>query len=145
MNNDAAAATTTASIRATLLETGADGLARFRDVLIPLPHGTPASRLTALAPCGGWQLRRSPPGFASGWHCTGEPQWLLVLQGRMEIGLRDGSARTFGAGEFFYSGDLLPAGCAFDDAIHGHRSRAVGDAPLITMFVRAAHWQPESA
>ena len=132
-----------ATFTVTLLETGADGFARFRDVAVALPQGTPASRLTALAPSGGWQLRRSPPDFASSFHCTGEPQWLVVLQGQMEIGLRDGSARTFGPGEFFYSGDTLPAGAAFDDAIHGHRSRAVGGEPLVTMFVRAAHWQPE--
>ena len=53
------------TLTVTLLETGADGFARFRDVALPLPQGTPASRLTALAPSGGWQLRRSPPGFAS--------------------------------------------------------------------------------
>ena len=126
------------TLTVTLLETGADGFARFRDVALPLPQGTPASRLTALAPSGGWQLRRSPPGFASSFHCTGEPQWLLVLQGTMEIGLRDGSARTFGPGQFFYSGDTLPEGAAFDDAVHGHRSRLIGDEPLVTMFVRAA-------
>lgn len=130
------------TLTVTLLETGADGRARFRDVVLPLPQGTPASRLTALAPSGGWQLRRSPAGFASGFHCTGEAQWLVVLQGRMEIGLRDGSTRTFGPGQFFYSGDTLPEGVAFDDAVHGHRSRLVGDGPLVTMFVRAAHWQP---
>lgn len=131
------------TLTVTLLETGADGFARFRDVVLSLPQGTPASRLTALAPSGGWQLRRSPPDFASSFHCTGEPQWLVVLQGQMEIGLRDGSARTFGPGQFFYSGDTLPAGATFDDAVHGHRSRAVGGEPLVTMFVRAAQWQPE--
>lgn len=131
------------TLTVTLLETGADGFARFRDVALPLPQGTPASRLTALAPSGGWQLRRSPPDFASSFHCTGEPQWLLVLQGKMEIGLRDGSTRIFGPGQFFYSGDTLPEGATFDDAVHGHRSRLIGDEPLVTMFVRAAHWQPK--
>ena len=131
------------TLTVTLLETGADGFARFRDVAVALPQGTPASRLTALAPSGGWQLRRSPPDFASSFHCTGEPQWLVVLQGQMEIGLRDGSARTFGPGQFFYSGDTLPEGATFDDAVHGHRSRLIGDEPLVTMFVRAAHWQPK--
>ena len=35
------------------------------------------------------------------------------------------------------SPDELPAGQAFDPAIHGHRSRQLGDAPLITLFLRA--------
>jgi hypothetical protein len=56
----------------------------------------------------------------------------------MEIGLQDGSSRVFGAGEHFYSDDLLPAGAQFDPAVHGHRSRALGDEPLVTVFVRSA-------
>ena len=55
----------------------------------------------------------------------------------MEIGLQDGSARVFGPGEHFYSADLLPEGAVFDPALHGHRSRQVGEEPLVTLFVRA--------
>ena len=82
---DDAAATT---LRVAVLYTDADGRARFRDDALALADGTPAARLSALAPAGGWQFRRSPAGFRSGFHCTGTPQWLVVLQGRMEIGLR---------------------------------------------------------
>lgn len=119
-----------------VLETGPDGRARFRDVVMPLGEGTPASRLSALAPSGGMQWRQSPPGFASDFHCTGTPQWLVVLQGRMEIGLQDGSTREFGPGECFHSNDTLPPGETFDPTRHGHRSRQVGDEPLVTLFVR---------
>ncbi|MDR0479610.1 MAG: hypothetical protein LBH31_07395 [Burkholderiaceae bacterium] len=131
------AITPISEIAATELHTGADGLARWRKRIIALPEGSPLTRLTPLASSGGWQLRRSPADFKSDFHCTTDPQWLVVLTGRMEIGLRDGSARTFGPGEFFYSNDTLPAGVAFDAALHGHRSRAVGDQPLVTLFVRA--------
>jgi hypothetical protein len=119
------------------LYTAADGRARFRDDVWPLAEGTPAARLSALRASGGCQFRHSPAGFASDFHCTTTPQWLVVLQGRMEIGLRDGTARVFGPGECFYSNDTLPAGAAFDPQIHGHRSRALDDAPLVTLFVRA--------
>jgi hypothetical protein len=121
------------------LYTGADGWACFRQVPLDLSAGNPLARLTPLVPSGGWQLRRSPADFKSDFHCTTDPQWLVVLAGRMEIGLRDGSARAFGPGEFFYSNDTLPAGALFDGARHGHRSRAVGGQPLVTLFVRAAH------
>ena len=83
------------------------------------------------------QWRASPVGFASDFHCTGQPQWLIVLQGVMEIGLRDGSWRRFGPGQCFYSNDTLPAGQPFDPARHGHRSRQAGPQPLHTLFVRA--------
>jgi hypothetical protein len=54
----------------------------------------------------------------------------------MEIGLQDGSSRVFSPGEHFYSEDLLPAGATFDEKVHGHWSRQVGNQPLVTLFVR---------
>ena len=119
------------------LYTAADGRARFRDDALPLAEGTPAARLSALRASSGCQFRHSPAGFASGFHCTTTPQWLVVLQGRMEIGLQDGSTRIFGPGECFYSNDTLPSGATFDATLHGHRSRALDGAPLVTLFVRA--------
>lgn len=123
--------------RKVVLFTDTDGRARFREEPVPLGEGTPAARLSPLMPSAGLQLRRSPVGFRSDFHCTTVPQWLFVLQGRMEIGLQDGSTRVFGPGEHFFSADTLPAGATFDPAVHGHRSRQVGDEPLVTAFVRA--------
>jgi hypothetical protein len=120
-----------------VLETGPDGRARFVERTIPLDQGTPQSRLSVLLPSGGCQLRESPLGFRSSFHCTGAPQWVFILRGRMEIGLQDGSSRVFGPGEHFYSADTLPADAVFDGAVHGHWSRQLGDEPLITLFVRS--------
>jgi hypothetical protein len=119
-----------------VLYTAADGRAGFRDEAIALGEGSPASRLSAILPASGVQLRQSPPGFRSQMHCTGAAQWVFILSGAMEIGLADGSSRVFVAGEHFYSADILPAGATFDPAIHGHWSRQVGEAPLVTLFVK---------
>jgi hypothetical protein len=119
------------------LFTDSDGLARFRQHEVALDQGTEAARLSALMPSGGLQLRQSPVGFRSVFHVTTTPQWVFILRGQMEIGLRDGSSRTFGPGEHFFSNDTLPAGAAFDPQVHGHWSRQVGDEPLVTAFVRA--------
>ena len=120
-----------------ILETGRDGRARFREEAIDLNEGTPQARLSPLLPAHGLQLRISPVGFRSPFHCTLIPQWLFVLGGQMEIGLQDGSTRVFGPGQHFYSADTLPAGAVFDAAVHGHWSRQLGDEPLVTAFVRA--------
>lgn len=128
--------TTEPRLTRVVLYTGVDGRARFRDETIVLGEGTPASRLSAPMPVAELQLRESPPGFASAFHCTGTPQWVIVLSGRMEIGLQDGTTRTFGPGEHFWSADVLPEGATFEPSVHGHRSRAVGDLPLRTAFVR---------
>ena len=118
------------------LITDTDGRARFRDDPIALTEGTPAAMLSPLMPSGGCQLRHSPVGFRSQFHCTTTPQWVFILSGRMEIGLQDGSTRVFGPGQHFYSADTVPSGANFDAALHGHWSRQVGDEPLVTLFVR---------
>lgn len=119
-----------------VLFTDADGRARFRKAVIELSEGSPAARLSTLMPSDGLQLRQSPVGFRSDFHCTGTPQWLFVLQGQMEIGLQDGTTRVFGPGQHFYSADTQPEGKEFDPQVHGHCSRQLGDEPLVTLFVR---------
>ena len=124
------------SITKVVLYTAADGRAGFREETVALDEGTPQSRLSRLFESDGYQLRHSPVGFASAFHCTGTPQWVFILSGRMQITLRDGSSRIFAAGEHFYSADTLPAGATFDDTVHGHSSRQLGEQPLVTLFVR---------
>ena len=119
-----------------VLFTDSDGRARFREEPVALTEGTPQARLSPWQNATGLQLRQSPVGFRSSFHCTGHPQWLFVLRGRMEIGLQDGTSRISGPGEHFYSADVLPSGAVFDPAVHGHWSRQVGDEPLVTAFVR---------
>ena len=123
-------------LKKVILFTDTDGRARFRDDWLDLSEGTPQSQLSPLMPSGGVQWRQSPVGFRSTFHCTGNPQWLFVLGGQMEIFLQDGSSRIFGPGEFFYSVDTLPEGATFDATLHGHWSRQVGPHPLVTLFVR---------
>ena len=118
------------------LYTDTDGRARWREHPIALTEGKPQARLSPLAASGGYQLRQSPVGFASDFHCTEHPQWVFILSGVMEIGLLDGSWRRFGPGEHFHSADVLPAGATFDPRWHGHRSRQAGPEPLVTLFVR---------
>ena len=128
--------TATPTFTRVVLFTDTDGRARFRDEAVPLAEGTPQSRLSALMPSGGLQLRESPVGFRSQFHVSTTPQWVVILAGAMEIGLQDGSSRVFGPGQHFYSADLLPEGATFDATVHCHWSRQVGDVPLRTLFVR---------
>ena len=118
------------------LYTAPDGRARFREEAIDLPEGAPQAMLSRLLPAQGYQLRYSPVGFRSQWHCTPRPQWVFILGGEMQIGLQDGSTRTFRPGEHFYSADTLPAGAAFDAAVHGHWSAQAGKDPLVTLFLK---------
>lgn len=120
----------------TVLFTDTDGRARFREQSVALPEGSPQSMLSPIYPAVGYQLRESPVGFRSHFHCTPVPQWVFVLRGQMEIGLQDGSTRMFLPGQHFFSADVLPAGASFDANVHGHWSRQAGTEPLQTLFVK---------
>lgn len=121
-----------------VLYTDRDGRAKFREEPIALGQGTPQAMLSELFPSPGYQLRRSPTGFRSQWHCTPTPQWVFILAGEMEIGLRDGTSRVFRPGEHFVAADLLPAGAGFDANLHGHWSAQRGPDALVTLFLRIA-------
>src|SRR5882724_11057805 len=120
----------------TVLFTDGDGRAKFREQPVELGEGAPQAMLSKLFASGGYQLRHSPVGFRSQWHCTPNAQWVFILAGEMEIGLQDGSSRVFRPGQHFYSADTLPAGASFDPKVHGHWSAQRGKAPLVTLFVR---------
>ena len=118
-----------------ILFTDSDGRAKFREEKIDLNEGTPQAALSRVFSCSGYQLRESPVGFRSEWHCTPKPQWVFILRGEMEIGVRDGS-RVFRAGEHFFSADTVPEGATFDPKTHGRWSAQRGRDPLVTLFVK---------
>jgi len=125
-----------ATFRKVVLYTDRDGRAKFREEEVALPEGNPQAMLSAVLPASGYQLRHSPVGFRSQFHCTPKPQWVFILGGEMEIGLQDGTTRLFRPGEHFFSADTLPEGSAFDPKVHGHWSRQVGPHPLVTLFLK---------
>lgn len=119
-----------------VLYTDADGRAKWREEAIALDEGTPQALLSRVMAASGYQLRRSPVGFRSAWHCTPKPQWVFILAGEMEIGVRDGATRVFRPGEHFFSADTLPEGASFDPALHGHWSAQRGPRALETLFLK---------
>jgi len=119
-----------------VLYTDRDGRAKWREEQIARTEGSPQSLLSAVLPAAGYQLRYSPLGFRSQWHCTPKPQWVFILAGEMEIGLQDGNSRLFGPGEHFFSADTLPEGASFDPKVHGHWSAQRGPRALETLFLK---------
>ena len=83
---------------------------------VPLPEGTPQAMLSAVFASGGYQLRHSPVGFRSQWHCT--PQAAVGLhprRGRWRSGCRTAARALFKPGEHFYLGGHAAAtGATFD-------------------------------
>ncbi|MBC7941586.1 MAG: cupin domain-containing protein [Chitinophagaceae bacterium] len=66
------------------------------------------------------------PGAETGWHQHPVPSFALVLEGTLQITLRDGSSRRFGAGEVF--AEVVNT---------SHNGRNVGAAPVKLLVVYA--------
>jgi quercetin dioxygenase-like cupin family protein len=66
------------------------------------------------------------PGAETGWHQHPIPSFAVVLQGTLQVTLRDGSSRRFGAGE------------AFAEVVNtSHNGRNAGAAPVKLLVVYA--------
>lgn len=45
-----------------------------------------------------------------GWHTAPRPQWCITLSGSVEIGVSDGTVKTFGPGDVFLAEDVTGEG-----------------------------------
>jgi hypothetical protein len=71
-------------------------------------------------------FRVTPPGHFIDWHTAPRRQYVITLQGEVEIGLGDGSVHRFGAGHVTLADDLTG---------QGHTTRVVGNRARITATV----------
>ena len=71
-------------------------------------------------------FRVTAPGHFIDWHTAPRRQYVITLQGEVEIGLGDGSVHRFGAGHVTLADDLTG---------QGHTTRVVGNRARITATV----------
>ncbi len=83
------------------------------------------------------RFRRSEPGYTAQWHVAGDPTLIIIRQGTLRIGLRDGSSRDFHSGDQFVAQDILSDHCLLNDA-HGHNAKVIGDEVLLAVHVKLA-------
>jgi hypothetical protein len=79
-----------------------------------------------LQPATGIAFRSQPPGHFIDWHPAPRRQYVITLDGEMEIGLADGSVHRFGPGHVTLAEDVTGK---------GHTTRVVGDKPRITATI----------
>ncbi|MBN8550773.1 MAG: hypothetical protein J0M12_15775, partial [Deltaproteobacteria bacterium] len=98
-------------MRATRLFTNADGKSSFEDIEIPLERSGVEQTANLSAPAS-MLLNETDPGHQYDWHNAPKKQWVLTLQGEIEVQLRDGTRRRFGAGSMILAEDLTGSGHA---------------------------------
>lgn len=116
-------------MKITRLYTGTDNASHFEDIDIPLEDQGDIGMLSAMLPATGIIFRETSADYHYDWHNAPRRQFVIMLEGQVEIEVGDGTIRSFGPGDI-----LLAEDCTG----RGHISRAVGDRPRKSIFVSLA-------
>ena len=113
-------------MKITRLYTGKDNASHFEDIDIPLEDHGDIGMLSALLPAAGVILRETAGDYHYGWHKAPQRQFVIMLEGEVEIEVGDGTRRCFGPGDILLAEDITG---------QGHISRAVAGRPRKSIFV----------
>lgn len=113
-------------MKATRLYTGEDGESHFEEIEIPLKDAGAIGRLSELEEATGIIFRETSGQYDYDWHNAPRRQYIIMLDGAVDVEIGDGTVRRFS------TGDIL---LAEDTTGHGHKSRAVDNQPRKSIFV----------
>ncbi len=126
MRNAEAPSAAARPVRLTRIHTGADGRTRFEDVDVALEAAGPIGFLSAAIPATGVIFRETPADYDFDWHPAPRRQYIILLDGTIEIEVGDGEVRRF------HGGDVL---LVEDTAGRGHRTRTVDGRRRRSVFI----------
>ncbi len=113
-------------MKVTRLYTGPDGESHFQDIDISLDGGEGSERMSELIKATGIIFRETSGAYDLDWHPAPRRQFVISLEGQVELVVGDGTTRILGPG------DIL---LAEDTTGRGHISRAVNKQPRKSIFV----------
>jgi len=113
-------------MKAVRVYTGDDGASHFEDIDIDLNDHGASGRISPLWAGKGVMFREVDGDYALDYHTAPRRQFVINLQGAVEIEVGDGSKRRLGAGEILLAEDTTG---------QGHISRAVDGQPRRCLFV----------
>jgi hypothetical protein len=113
-------------MKITRIYTGTDGVTHFEDIEIPLSDQGDIGKLSEIESATGIIFRQTPGNYDYDWHPAPSRQYVLLLDGEVDIEVGDGAKRRFG------TGDVL---LVEDTDGRGHKSRAVDGKPCKSVFV----------
>jgi hypothetical protein len=97
---------------------------------IDLPYEkVAAAERTALENAENIHFRRYQPCGFIDWHTAPRRQYVITLEGQVEVGLGDGTKRVFGAGDVLLADDLTGRG--HTTAVYGDNVRVSVAIPLV--------------
>ena len=114
------------TMKITRVYTGADNKSHFEDIEVELKDGGKAGFMSSLQKATGVVFRETDGSYNFDFHNAPRRQYVVNLEGEVEIEVGDGTKRLL------RSGDIL---LAEDTTGQGHISRAVGGKPRKSLFI----------
>ena len=106
--------------------TGADGDTHFGDIEVPLTDAGTIGRLSETIPATGVVFRETPPDYDYDWHPAPRRQYIVLLDGAIEITVGDGETRRFNGGDVLLVEDTTG---------RGHRTRTINGRSRRSIFI----------
>ena len=103
-----------------------DGISHFRDIEVEWVEERHFSQLSARLPATGIIFRKTSGDYDLDWHPAPRRQYIINLDGGVQITASDGESRIIGAGEVILVEDVSGK---------GHLSKAVGGKLRHSIFV----------
>ena len=113
-------------MKTTRIYKDASGTSRFANEEIALESAGEIGRLSPLFPADGIIFRETDDTYDYDWHPSPRRQWLLLLDGEIEIEAGDGESRRFRGGDILRLEDI--------DG-RGHRTRQLSAGPRRSVFI----------
>lgn len=110
----------------TRLYTGSDNESHFEDIEIKLNNAGDIGHLSEQVDATGIIFRRTDPDYDYDWHNAPQRQYIIMLDGAVDVEIGDGTERRFS------TGDIL---LVEDTTGRGHRSKAVNDKSRTSVFI----------
>ena len=106
-------------MQVTRLYTNQTGVSAFEDITISLERvavetfpGQRAEQFADLRAPSAMRVNETDAGHQYDWHNAPKKQWVVTLQGEIEVQLRDGTSKRFGPGDVLLAEDLTGTGHA---------------------------------
>ena len=113
-------------MRLTRIYTGPDDLTHFTDIEVPLDDAGTIGQLSEPIPVTSVIFRETPPDYDFDWHPAPRRQYIVMLDGSIEIEVGDGETRRFAGGDVLLVEDTTG---------RGHRTRALDGNVRRSIFI----------
>jgi hypothetical protein len=113
-------------LRLTRVYSDAAGESHFAEIDIPLQDSGAIGWLSERHPVKNIIFRENDASYDYDWHCAPQRQYIVLLDGEIEIETSDGESRRFLGGDILLVEDV----CG-----RGHRTRTVNNQPRRSVFI----------